>query len=205
LQRLDHSWQEQHKREHRSMHKQCLSSTSSCRTGHEDRSGSSSNHSCWLHSSSKQERHTLGHKPQREQHKREHRLRQLDRSWQRELHKLEHRQRRLDHSWQQVLHKLGHSSQQERHMLEHSWQRELHKLGHKQRRRGHSWRQEPHRLEHTHQRRVRSWQRELHKRERNWQPELHKREHIRCCHRYRNDSLEHSNWPEHSSYRSMVA
>ena len=119
MQRLDHSWwREPHTLGHRSMHR--TNRSTSYRTGHGGRSGSSSNHSCWLHSSSKQERHRLGHKRLREQHSLEHsRYRHRVRSWQRELHKREHNSR-LGHSWQQELHKLEHSWQQELHRQEHS-------------------------------------------------------------------------------------
>ena len=125
------------------------------------------------------EQHKREHRPEhkREQHNLEHRL---DGNSRQEPHKREHKP---DGNWRREPHRLVHrrperSSQRELHKL----QRELHKQAHRQR--------ELHRPAHRLRHRDHSWQRELHKLERNpccsWRP-------------------EHSNWPEHCSYRSRAA
>ena len=175
---LVHSWPERHKLEHRLGRRS--SHTKACSTCRRDPAGLGSSLAC--------SRPTLGSSLLRpEQHKREHRPEQhnlehrLDGNSRREPHKREHKQ--------QGLHRPDGNSRREPHRLVHrqperSSQRELRTLQreHKQ--------QELHRPEHRLRHRDHSWQRELHRLGRNpccsWRP-------------------EHSNWPEHCSYRSRAA
>ena len=184
---LVRNWPERHKLEHRLGRRS--SHTKACSTCRRDPAGLGSSLACsrpTLGSSLlRPEQHKREHRPEhkREQHNLEHRL---DGNSRQEPHKREHKQRGLhkpDGNWRREPHRLVHrrperSSQRELHKL----QRELHKQAHRQR--------ELHRPAHRLRHRDHSWQRELHKLERNpccsWRP-------------------EHSNWPEHCSYRSRAA